>query len=174
MTATSERPVPNIDLQGSQRYRPTPDPTLAINAPVLRRLYDYWRRKAAIRPPRRSDIDPLEIGADVRNVVLLDIGHDPLRFRWRLLGGALVDAIGRNVTGLRFEEIYPHPILADVIRVFSRVALTGLPIRHVGTARFADRGHVGYESVHLPLFDENGRVGMMFGGLNFERLAELD
>lgn len=174
MTAAKELPDLDIDLRGSQRYRPTPDPGLAIEAPVLRRLYDYWRRKAATRPPCRSDIDPIEIGADVRNVVLLDIEHDPLRFRWRLLGGTLVDAIGRNVTGQRFEEIYPHPMLADVTRVFSRVALTGLPIRHVGTARFADRAHVSYESVHLPLFDENHRVEMMFGGLNFERLSEPD
>lgn len=162
----------DIDLQGQQRYRPTPDPSLSLSAPVLRRLLAYWRDKAAVRPPQRADIDPIEIGADLRNVVLLDVEHDPLRFRWRLLGGDVVEAIGRNSAGKRFEEIYPHPLFADIMRLFSRVALTGLPIRHVGTARFVDRDHLSYESLHLPLFDDGGRVAMILGGVYFQRLAE--
>lgn len=171
--ATSSWPMA-IDLHGEQRYRPTPDPSLFLKAPVLRRLLAYWRGKAAVRLPRRADIDPIEIGADVRNVMLLDVELDPLRFRWRLLGGDLVEGIGRNAAGKRFEEIYPHPLYADIMRLFSRMALTGLPIRHVGTARFVGRDHLSYESLHLPLFDEGGRVAMMLGGVYFERLAELN
>lgn len=171
MASTSRRPAPDIDLHGTPRYRPVPDPSLALAAPVLRRLHAYWRAKAAVRPPRRADIDPIEIGADIRNVVLLDVAHAPLRFRWRLLGGDVVVAIGRNAAGRRFEEVYPHPMLADVMRLFSRVALTGLPIRHVGTARFVGRDYLSYESIHLPLFGDDGEVAMMFGGLYFERLV---
>ncbi|EDP63079.1 hypothetical protein BAL199_29917 [alpha proteobacterium BAL199] len=160
-----------IDLQVERRYRPAADPTLSIEAPVLRRLFEYWKNKSAQQRPCRSDIDPLEIGVDIPNVILLDILHDPLRFRWRLLGSCIVDATGRNVTGKRFEDIYPHPVLVDVMRVFSRSALTGLPIRHVGTGRFADRDYLAYESVHLPLFDARGNVEMIMGGLHFRRLS---
>jgi hypothetical protein len=161
-----------IDLKVEHRYRPTADPALSIEAPVLQQLYAYWNNKSKLQRPRRSDIDPLEIGVDIPNVVLLDIAHDPLRFRWRLLGSCIVDATGRNATGKRFEDFYPHPVLADVMRVFSRSALTGLPIRHVGTGRFADRDYLAYESVHLPLFDADGRnVEMIIGGLHFRRLS---
>lgn len=171
MAAATGPLATDIDLHGRQRYRPTPDPSLSLSAPVLRRLLAYWRSKAAVRPSRRVDIDPVEIGADLGHVMLLDIEHDPLRFRWRLLGGDMVEAIGRNAMGKCFEEIYPHPLYADMMRLFSRVALTGLPIRHVGTARFVHRDHLSYESLHLPLFAEDGRVAMMFGGACFERLA---
>lgn len=162
----------DIDLHGERRYRPTPDPSLALSAPVLRRLLAYWRGKAAVRPPQRADIDPIEIGADVRAVVLVDVEHDPLRFRWRLLGGDLVEAVGRNVWGKRFEEVYPHPLYPEVMRLFSRVSLTGLPIRHVGTATIVKRGHLSYESLHLPLFGEDGRVAMILGGVHFKQLGE--
>ncbi|MEQ9334739.1 PAS domain-containing protein [Thalassobaculum sp.] len=170
MPPASRQPVPDIDLRDAPRYRPLPDPSVSLTSPILKRLYAYWRAKAAMRPPTRADIDPLEIGPDIRHVVLLDVALDPLRFRWRLLGGELVDSIGRNVSGKSFEEVYPHPLYADVMRVFSRVALTGLPVRHVGTARFANRGHLRYESLHLPLFGDNGEVAMMFGGLHFQQL----
>ena len=170
MPSASRQPVPDIDLQGTRHYRPVPDPTMSLTAPVLVRLYAYWQARAAMRPPTRADIDPLEIGPDIRHVVLLDVALDPLRFYWRLLGGELVDSVGRNVSGKTFEGIYPHPLYADVMRVFSRVALTGLPIRHVGTARFADRDHLHYESLHLPLFGDDGQVAMMFGGLHFRPL----
>lgn len=169
MLSAPNQQVLDIDLHGTARYRPVPDPSVSLAAPVLKRLYAYWQTKAARRPPTRADIDPIEIGADIRNVVLLDVALDPLQFRWRLLGGALVDAIGRNVSGKAFEEIYPYPLYADVMRVFSRVVLTGLPIRHVGTARFAGRDHLRYESLHLPLLGNDGEIAMMFGGLHFER-----
>lgn len=174
MTETAKRGRPDIDLLGRPRYRPAPDPSVTLVSPVLQRLYAYWRSKAAVRPPRRADLDPLEIGPDIHNVTLLDVRHEPLRFRWRLLGGELVEAIGRNMTGRRFEDVYAHPILADVMRVFSRAALTGLPVRHVGTARFAERSYLRYESLHCPLFDGAGRVVMLFGGLHFEPLASFE
>jgi len=172
MTDATKHGRPDIDMLGTPRYRPVPDPSVALASPVLQRLYAYWRSKAAARPPRRADLDPLEIGPDIHNVVLLEVRHDPLQFRWRLLGGELVEAIGRNVTGRSFEDVYPHPIFADVMRVFSRTALTGLPIRHVGTARFAERNHLRYESLHCPLFDDRGMVVMMFGGLHFGHLPD--
>lgn len=157
----------DIDFFGQKRYRPMPDHRLSLQAPVLKRLLVYWRGKAEFGPPGRKDIDPIEIGADVPHLFLLDVRTDPLRFRWRLLGGVIVEATGRNVTGQRFEEVYPHPVLADVMRVFSRATLTGLPIRHVGNARFVDKEHVIYESVHLPLFGADGKVDMLLGALHF-------
>lgn len=160
----------DIDLFGDRRYRPTPDPSLSVTAPVLRRLLNYWKSKAAIRPPRRVDIDPIEIGKDLPSVVLLDIAHDPLRFRWRLIGGEIAGTMRRDSTGKRFEDVYQGPVLVDMLRLFSRVALTGRPIRHLGTACFLDRDYLRYESLHLPLFDGDGQVCMMLGGLHFRRI----
>lgn len=170
MAAATFRPAPDIDLHGIPRYRPVADRTMSLVSPALQRLYAYWLGKAAVRPPRRTDIDPLEIGPDVRHVTLLDVAHDPLRFRWRLLGGEIVAGTGRSPIGRHFEEIYPHPMLVDMMRLFSRCALTGLPIRHLGTARFAGRDYLGYESAHMPLFGDDGRVAIVFGAIHFERL----
>jgi hypothetical protein len=66
----------------------------------LRGLYQYWLRKCDGRAaPARRDIDPAEIPSALGFVNLLEVLDDPRDFRFRLNGTAVVEMIGRDVTG---------------------------------------------------------------------------
>ncbi|GAB4368361.1 MAG: hypothetical protein Kow00114_27580 [Kiloniellaceae bacterium] len=67
---------------------------------VLAELHAYWQRCCRGRPyPARADIDPVDIPALLEHLLLADVLHDPLDFRYRLVGGHIVEHAGRNVQG---------------------------------------------------------------------------
>jgi hypothetical protein len=52
--------------------------------PKPRSLHDYWRSKpASAGLPRKRDIDQVEIGSLLTNVILVSVERDPIRFRYR-------------------------------------------------------------------------------------------
>ncbi len=76
--------------------------------PKLRSLHDYWRSKrASAGLPRKRDIDPAEIGSLLNNVFLVSVERDPIRFRYRLLGLAIIGVSRANMTGRTMDEAYP-------------------------------------------------------------------
>lgn len=49
--------------------------------------------------PSRQSIDPTEIPSLLPWVFLMDVAHDPLTFRYRLIGTGIVNFLGRDFTG---------------------------------------------------------------------------
>ena len=73
----------------------------------LQRLYDYWRSKCPPQGlPRKSDIDPVEIGPLLHDVFLVAVERPPLRFRFRLLGAGITSVSRPNVVGRSMDEVY--------------------------------------------------------------------
>ncbi len=71
----------------------------------VKELYDYWRAKRGDRAmPGRDDIDPAEIKALLPYILLTDVHHQPLRVFIRLVGTAVAEAAGRNLTGQWLHE----------------------------------------------------------------------
>lgn len=77
--------------------------------PRAQRLYGYWR---SIAPqgalPGRQHFDPMDVPDLLSCLWLLDVQRDPFRLRYRLAGTAIVEAIGREVTGQWLDEAHPH------------------------------------------------------------------
>jgi hypothetical protein len=71
-------------------------------------LLDYWRSKRSGRlMPRRADIDPTELpGRLWPHLMLIDVVREEERnrFRYRLLGGDVIRAFGRDPTGEYLDE----------------------------------------------------------------------
>jgi hypothetical protein len=76
--------------------------------PGFRMLFDYWAGKRAGRlMPSRGDIDAVELPVSLwPQITLLDVvrNGDDLRFRYRRVGAAFVDAMGRDPTGRFIDE----------------------------------------------------------------------
>ena len=71
------------------------DPSKIIQDDRLRDLYRYWAEKKHNRPlPARVDLDPMEIPQLLQNIVLVDVVGEPPRFRYRLVGTAVIQALG--------------------------------------------------------------------------------
>jgi hypothetical protein len=80
--------------------------------PKIRVLYDYWQR---IHPapgvlPGRQHFDPLEVHTLLPNIWLIDVVRPQLRFRYRLVGTRITEALG-DTTGRWLDEVHPdfHP-----------------------------------------------------------------
>jgi hypothetical protein len=78
--------------------------------PVIRALHDYWR---GIHPasglPGRQHFNPADIPRLLANVWLVDVHTDPYRFKYRVLGSALIEAGTPVRTGKFLDEAIPEP-----------------------------------------------------------------
>jgi len=75
----------------------------------IRELHSYWR---SIRPgeglPSRDDFDPLALSAECWPYLwLLDVAHDPLRFRVRLMGTEITRYFRGEFTGKWLDDVLP-------------------------------------------------------------------
>ena len=78
-----------------------------LGDPDLVRFYDYWLSLCRGRPmPSRKDIDPLQIPpAYLPNLMLIDVLHNPRRYKYRLIGTHVVAASGEDRTGRIFDNV---------------------------------------------------------------------
>jgi hypothetical protein len=77
------------------------------NEPLLLALLHYWDEKRGRRAmPRRRDIDPLEMPPRLLpHLQLIELGERG-RLRLRLVGTAIVDAVGKDATGRYLDEAF--------------------------------------------------------------------
>ncbi len=124
----------------------------------VRRLYEYWLalREKTGRLPRRADFDPLDVWDIVPWIWMVDVTHDPLRFRFRLMGTMHSETIGREVTGQWIDEAFPGFERAATYGDYLQVATELRPSYRKGRSDY----HVSFkmiERIMLPLVDEGGR-----------------
>lgn len=117
--------------------------------------------------PSRADLEPTEIPNLLPYVALIEAESEPRRFRWRLIGTHITQAMGYDSTGRYFDEKYSGQVLLDLMAVYERVLSSRKPIRHFGRPTFADKHYAEYESTHLPLSSDGNDVDIILVGLEF-------
>ncbi|MBK8160454.1 MAG: PAS domain-containing protein [Rhodospirillaceae bacterium] len=80
--------------------------SLDMHSPLVRAGFRYWNsRRQGRAAPARADLDPLiDIPRLVPNVMLFDVRHEPLDFRWRLVGSKVRQNFWHDYTGQWFSE----------------------------------------------------------------------
>jgi len=141
------------------------------NDPLLTALLTYWEKKRGTRVmPRRRDIDPLEMPTRLLPYLqLIELGERG-RLRFRLIGTAIVDAMGRDATGRYLDDVMAGEH-KRFIENFYRTALgAGRPA--LGTYSLRRDGTSELATVRLatPL-SENGRdADMLLTATSFRSL----
>jgi len=146
-----------------------------MNGPFASRdmneIHAYWlAKRGQRRMPSRWDIDPAEIPRLLRNLMLIDVSHDPIRFRYRLIGSNVVDATGEDRTRRWFDTvdfIAANPIVKEQ---YVTAVNTGEPVH--ATEPFHLRGtRLTYEveRLLLPLSSDSGAVDMILAYFDFKR-----
>ncbi len=128
----------------------------------LRRLYTYWDMKRGTRRfPARRDLDPLDFSYVMGHVMLIDVAYDPLRFRFRLYGTALLDRHqASDMTGKNLEE-HQRPGFRDYLRtVWTETITRGAP-SHGFFDRLVDDDLRQFESLRLPLSSDGATIDML-------------
>jgi hypothetical protein len=136
---------------------------------VLGRVLVYWEeRRGSRRMPARRDLDPVDLAPVLPHLQLIDVVL-PDRFRYRLVGTALVDAFGRDYTGRFVDELLLGTGRSELItRVFTSVRENARPV--FLQARYYTTKNVDFMTnrIYLPL-SENGRdVNMMLAAFSFD------
>lgn len=108
------------------------------------------------RVPSRADIDPMEIPTFLRNVITVDMEHDPLRLRYRLVGTDVVSKCGFDLTGKFVGDAY-FGADADVVLAHYQHIAEIRDIRFAETPSVEPRGWYVYaERIMMPLsVDDN-------------------
>ena len=141
---------------------------LEIRIPTLQRLYRDWESRRHGRDfPARGDFDVLELKYVIGQLALLDVGYDPIRFRFRLHGTGISQRVGYEMTGKDVDDL-PLPAVRSLVRrhytavIEQRVPLVELRERHT-----VDDRVVGNELLVLPLSRDGTTIDMLMVGVVF-------
>jgi hypothetical protein len=135
-----------------------------LTHPLLQRLYLYWNTKRGARAmPSRGDIDPVDFAYVLGNVILVDVQHEPLRFRFRLHGSKLRQEVGYELTGRMLDELPMTEYRQLAEASLTQAVMTAAPF-HAERDQFMDSRRRSYETLILPLSDDGVRINMLLVG----------
>ena len=137
--------------------------------PLLQEIYEYWRcLLRGRRMPARSDIDPLRIPRHLPDLMLIDVLHDPRRFRYRLIGTRIVSASAEDRTGQFFDEVSFFQNHPGVIEQYNAVVENAAP--HISLEPFRNfSNNMTYQAKRLllPLASDGETVDMLITYFRF-------
>lgn len=138
---------------------------ILANEPLLGALLDYWERKRGSRAmPRRADIDPLDMPARLLpHVQLIERGG----LRFRLVGTAVVDALGKDPTGRSLEDAFAGPERDFLERFFGAVLRAKRPVVGRSWLRKARGPDLGAAWLATPLSEDGRDANMLLVAASF-------
>jgi hypothetical protein len=146
--------------------------------PDLRQLHAYWRAKCRNgRLPSREDIEPGRLHKLLPRIFLVDVmrtaGSPRLGFRFRLAGSEHFEINQTELTGLTFEEAFLPDRIEAIRSVYMEVVTTRKPLLTARTSpAVADRQHILYDRLLLPLASDGETVDMILGYVHRLDLAD--
>lgn len=141
-----------------------PDFRDELSDPDLTKFYDYWSSLRGGRPmPSRRDLDPLQIpAAYLPDLMLIDVVHEPLRLKYRLIGTHVVTASGEDRTGRFFDDVSFFKLHPAVMRQFEQVATSGRPLHSLEPfTNFVNGTTYEVDRLMLPLSGDGVRADML-------------
>jgi hypothetical protein len=144
--------------------------------PILGPTLAHWLAKRGERAmPRRSEIDPTEIPPKVLpNLQIIDVIDGGARFRYRLVGTALVEAYGRDFSGRIADELFPDDRLSFVQGIYRTVCTSKLPFFSRNKYHTPKDIDLFSLRIYMPLSDDGAAVTHILGVMRFEYGALLD
>jgi hypothetical protein len=101
-------------------------------------------------------------------IALIDVERSPLRFRYRLVGTAIVDNVGAEFTGRYLDTLVRLPNREAIAEEFAHVANSATPATNIWDYRRKDGRHVRYERLVLPLIGDGATVDVLVNGMVFD------
>jgi len=124
-------------------------------------LYRYWdAKRGERRMPARRDIDPAEMRHLLPHIMLIDLVDG--QGRYRLMGTAVAQGIGRDLTGrLVGSYVAPAEFSREMKAARERVFSTGCPVFATGEYRAKSSSIHGISRLMLPLGEDNAKANMV-------------
>jgi hypothetical protein len=139
---------------------------LGVTSPVLLRLHRDWQERRAGREfPSRSDFDPVDLKYLLGSLSLIEVRHQPLRFRFRLHGSDNVSHVGMDLTGKDLDS-FPYDQTRTLIQAhYEAVVVERRPVGRTRNGAFTDGRVWRYEILVLPLSSSGATIDMLMSAL---------
>lgn len=150
------------------------DPRPFADDEILSALHAYWDRHRQGRAiPDRKDIDPISIGAALLpHVALVDVVDGGARFRNRLVGTAITERWGFEITGRHFDEVMSPGDYSDFIHGLYRDACSHrAPVYSESLFRWDVGTHMLTRRLYLPMTHGGDSVDIILVGQTFLGVA---
>ena len=135
-----------------------------------RRLLTYWKAKRdRYGAPRRSDIDPCDLGPVLPNILLWDIAHSD--YRCRLAGTEVCQNTIGKLQGVMLSDL-PCPLIDQAQREFDAARDEGLATLVERSLHWLGRPLIYYRHLVLPLVNDQGECHMLVSLMTFHSAAE--
>jgi hypothetical protein len=147
------------------------DPVDRLQHPRLREFYSYWDGKRAGRPmPRRADIKSL-----LPNLMIVDaVGEDEeRRFRYRLVGSALVEAFGVNYVGTFVGGMTSGAYRDLLLKIYGTAFDTARPVFSRSRYHRLEQAPKAVVRLLLPLSEDGRTAGQVISLHLFDRDRRL-
>ncbi|WP_207456665.1 hypothetical protein [Azospirillum sp. SYSU D00513] len=140
--------------------------------PMLDQAYQFWKARSGERAmPHETDLDAVALPLELMPwSILTEVLETERDFRYALLGSAIIQMARRDFTGCRFSEL-------DHIRPGSQLWTQRATVANLGQPMLVSPPYTGplgdvrrVYDLHLPLSADNGRVGMIWTVVAFERI----
>jgi hypothetical protein len=94
----------------------------SITSAKIRRLHDWWLSKRAGRAmPDRADVDPTELKPLLPYILISECMLSPFNVRYRLVGTAVAEITGFDITGRDLASLLPPDPTEDWLGHYRRV-----------------------------------------------------
>jgi hypothetical protein len=118
--------------------------------------------------PSKRDIDPVDMPRQILpHLQIIDVVDGGVRFRYRLIGTALVEAYGRDYTGSHVDTMVSGARLDFILQAYRTVCELKAPVfchnRYL-TVRNTD---LLATRIYMPLSDDGAEVQFILGALSF-------
>lgn len=139
------------------------DPSLTASHPIIDHAIRFWRDKRGTRlAPARGDIGLQESKAFLPNLQIFELIDGGPAYRVRLMGTAIVKALGEDSTGKVFDQSSPRPVVRRVLRAIEWVLKHQEPLRtFTPHTALEGRDFFAHETVFLPLSSDGHAIDMI-------------
>jgi hypothetical protein len=121
--------------------------------------------------PLKEELDPAAIARYLPNVALIDVFHNPVRFKYRLLGSRITELAGRNATGKWLNEELYGDKTEDMLWMYKTCAISREPVALREQIQFADKSWINIDVMALPMSDIEGEINVILTALD---LSDID
>ena len=139
-----------------------------LRSNVLRELRDYWLGLCDTRQvmPAPDAVNPAAIPRLLPYVVLADVSHDPLQFRYRLIGTKITALAERDNTGRLIDRDLYGDNTERMLWAYRRCVATRAPVAVRERVQFIAKDWIVIEALMLPLGGTAAAVDRVLVGVD--------
>jgi len=145
----------------------------ALEGDIFREMFDFWNKARDGMPlPCSSCIDPVALPKRLSQVFVIRVEHEPLSFRFRIMGEDVINAFGVNVSGMEVSKIESGGLPTGKLlhQTYEWVIAQRKPIAMAGPNGSLQDGFKRHEMIYLPFSDGGCQITNILGASVYYRI----